>query len=321
MKLFVSWIILSICFFGDILTKENPCQFTPNFFGTLLELSSANVEQGTVSLQTYFYGGYVYGNYQNNFSLDRTLQYGFLNPQINAYAGLTSSVELDFITGMQTVFFQGKNDTSMNDTTLGLAYQPLFNDQHSNIPNLRFVFYEIFPTSAHDQATPDLIGINTSGAGSYGTEVGFTINKNFYTFPCHPYSLSLNFTYTYRYLTRYKGINFFGGGPFTDIRLRPGGIFWSDLGFEIALNTHIFFALDLQYTHILKAHYNGYVGYNFDGSLATVSTNSKDLFVVAPAFEFSVNPNFSCYLGGYFTAFGRNTSAEALGVFALAYSF
>lgn len=321
MKIYLSWIVFSICSLGKILAQDDPCKFSPNFFGTLLELNSANVEQGTASLQVYFYGGYVYGSYQNNFSLNKTIQYGYLNPQVNAYFGLTSYLELDFITGMQTVFFKGKNDTAMNDTTLGLAYQPLFDDQHSNIPNLRFVLYEIFPTSAHHQVTPDLIGINTSGAGSYGTEIGFTINKNFYTSPCHPFNLSLNFTYSYRNLTRYKGINYFGGGPFTDIHLRPGGIFWSDLGFEIALNSQLFFSLDLQYTHILKAHYNGYVGYNFDGSLATISTSSKDLFVVAPALEININPNFACYLGGYFTAFGRNTSAEALATLAFAYSF
>ncbi len=306
---------------GKLLAQDNPCNFTPNFFGTLLELNSSNVEPGTISLQTYFYGGYVYGNYRNNFSLDSSIQYGFLNPQVNAYCGLTSSLELDFITGMQTVFFEGKNDTAMNDTTLGFAYQPLFDDQHTTTPNLRFVFYEIFPTSAHHQQTPDLIGINASGAGSYGTEVGFCLNKNFYTFPCHPFNLSLNFTYTYRNLTRYKGINYFGGGPFTDIKLRPGGIFWSDLGFEIACTPLIYFCLDVQYTHILKSHYRGFVGDNYDGSLATISTNSKDLMTIAPALEFNITPNLGCYLGGYFTAFGRNTSAEALAAFAVAYSF
>jgi len=321
MKLYLSWIFLFLCSLVKILGQEPSCKFTPNFFGTLLELNSANVEQGTLSLQVYFYGGYVYGNYANNFSLQHSPQYGYLNPQINAYYGLSSSLELDLITGMQTIFFEGKNDTAMSDTTLGFGYQPLFDDQHAKTPNLRFVLYEVFPTSAHDQAAPDLIGINTSGAGSFGTELGFTINKNFYTFPCHPFNLSLNFTYTYRNLTRYKGINYFGGGPFTNIQLRPGGIFWSDLGFEIALNSSIFFALDLQYTHILKAHYRGFVGYNFDGSLATISTSSKDLFIIAPALEFNINPNFSCYLGGYFTAFGRNTSAEALAAFSLAYSF
>lgn len=301
--------------------KDPACNFTPNFFGTLLELNSANVEAGTVSLQVYLYGGYVYGSYNNNFSLNRSQQYGYVNPQVNAYFGLTQSLELDFITGMQTIFYQGKNDTGMNDTTFGFAYQPLFDDQHGSTPNLRFVLYEIFPSSERHQATPDFAGINTSGAGSYGTEIGFTLNKNFYISPCHPFNLSLNFTYTYRNLTHYKGINYFGGGPFTDIHLRPGGIFWSDLGFQIAFTPTISFCLDLQYDHILKAHYTGFVGNNFNGSPASISTSSKDLLIIAPAFEINITPDFSWYLGGLFTVFGRNTTAEALANLSLSYSF
>ena len=307
---------------GAKLTGNTPtCDFIPNFFGTLLELNSYNVSPGSISIQSYFYGGFVYGYYQDNYSLDSSNRYGVLNPQISVCSGLTERLELDLFIGTQTVFFQGISDTSMNDTILGFAYQPLFDDRHSNIPNLRLILYEIFPTSAHDQTSPDFLGINTSGTGTYGTEIGFTLNKNFYTFPCHPFNLSLNFTYTYKNTGHYRGINYFGGGPYTDIHLRPGGIFWSNLGYEIALSPTLFFCLDLQYVHVLKAHYRGFVGNNFDGSPAQLLTNSEDIFSIAPALEFNITSNFNIYLGGYFTAFGRNTTAQALATIALAYVF
>lgn len=310
-----------IFFLNPLILFGIESSFTPNFFGTLLELSSSNVEEGTATLEPYFNGGYSYGSYENNFSLNSQTQYGYLAPQMTAYFGLTSKIELDLMYSVSTLFANHKKVTGMGDLTLGFAYQFLFDDQKSSIPNFRVVLYGVFPTGQSGSLSPNLNGYDGTGGGCYGLESGFTLNKNFYTIPAHPFNLSINLTYTYLFQSLFKGISPYGGGPFSLLNIRPGPIIWSDLGFEIALTQELFFCLDLEYSHNFKNHFSGILGLNFDGSTPSLDVYSKDLFTIAPALEINITPDLATYIGVIATVFGRNSAATATANFSIAYSF
>lgn len=304
--------------YGQII---HDCDVEPEFFGSLLELSSTNQDPGEISLQPYLYGGYIYGSYNNDWSFSSSPQYGILNPQVVGYIGLNKYVEIDFTLQSQTVFLNNRAETHLSDFTAGFGFQFLWENKQTATPNIRLVILETFPTGKFENLGPDFGGYNATGYGAFSTFFGLVANKTFYNNPCHPFNLSANIAYFYTCDTKVHGINSYGGGSGTKGKVSPGDAVYLLLSYESFINHLLTFTLDFQYIHTFKTNFDGVLGVDIDGVSFEISQNSSDLFTLTPAIEFTFNDYLSCYIGAYLTLFGRNTAATAQGAFSLIYSF
>ena len=313
--------------FGCFASASTGCLTDPEFFktfeffGTLLEVNKTNESAGQIFIQPYVYGGFAYGFFSPNWSLDAQPKFGVVTSQLNFYAGLTKSLELDIITGTYSCFYKKKESTALTDTLGGFAYQFLFDDKTNWTPNFRVLAYGIFPTGKGSNLGDHFNGTNASGLGAYGNQFGFSLNKTFDTDSCHPYALNLSMLYSLYYKTRVKGVSALGGGFQTSGVATPGSVLATLLSLEYVLIPHLFLCLDVEYIHTFRSKFKGFVGQNRDGSLAQVFSDTKDGFTLCPAVEYNFFNTLSIYAGAYFTPIGRNVVATAEGVFVLGYQF
>lgn len=301
--------------------KEQTCNFTATFYGTLLEFPTVNNLPGQVTLDPYLFGGFSYGSYDNNWSLVKEDRFGLINSQFFTYIGVLSWLEFNFFLQSQTVFLNDRSSTHFGDSTFALGFQFLWEEKNTPKPNVRIAITETFPTGKYKNLDPFFNGIDSTGAGAYGTSLIFVVSKTFYNNPCHPFNIAINLSYTYLTKTRIKGLNTYGGGPITDGVIAPGMPLLIDFSTEYCFSEKYLFALDIQYTHTFPASFHGFEGFAPDGTLTSVSTVSKDLLTITPAIEFGITPNVCIYLGGYFTIAGRNASASAEGNISLEATF
>lgn len=301
--------------------SKKTCEFDPIFYGTLLELPSINNSPGETTLEPYLYGGVNYGNYTNNWSLNKAGQFGVINVQLYGYIGITKSFQIDFTLEEQSIFFNNQSTTNLSDSFLGFGFQLLWQKKTNSNPNMRILIGEVFPTGKYQNLGSTFNGNNTTGNGSYGTMGALIIEKTFFIDPCHPFNINLNLIYTYFAPTRIHGINTYGGGRHTNGKINPGNPLVIALALEYCFTQKYLFALDFQYTHTFPAKFKGYSGFNPDGTIASILTGSQDLFTVTPAIEFGITPNLCIYLGGYFTVAGKNNNATAAGNFTIEGTF
>lgn len=308
---FISFFLILSPLYGVL--KKKHCDFVPVFYGTLLELPSYNNDPGQVTFETYLYGGFVYGAYNNDWSLNKQLQAGTLNPQLFIYTGITKSLQALLVVQSQSVFFNHRSKTHLGDSFFGFGWQWLWEKPNTAQPNVRLSFGEGFPTGKYKNLNPFFQGADSSGQGAYATIIALVIDKTFYTNPCHPFNININLFYTHYLKTTLRGINTYGGGLRTKGVLGSGNTLLTSLSLEYCFTQKYLLALDLQYTHTFPTDFHGVSGFNPDGTLASIFTDSKDLFTITPAIEFGITPTMCFYIGGYFTAAGRNTTASAEG--------
>lgn len=302
-------------------TYSNECVTDPNFFGTLLEVSPSNVSKGTMTYQFYFYGGSSIGSFNESWNLKNSGKYGLITVANTYYVGLTDVVELDLYATFQTVCYKEKSKTSFTDLTSGLAFQILTEEKGKATPNFRILTYGIFPTGDADRLRENFDGYDSTGYGAYGNQLGMTLDKTFYTIPCYPFNLAFNVVYTWYYQTTLKGINIYGGGPYTKIRATPGSNLFFDLAGSFVFSKKLNFDIDLVYVKSFTPKASGHLGLNFDGSTPSLSLSNYEFFALAPAFEIHLKDNLAIYFGAYLTVAGRNASAINQGTFSFAYSF
>lgn len=302
-------------------THSDECVKDPSFFGTLLELSPLNVSKGMATYQFYFYGGASIGTFTDNWKLAKDGKYGILTVPNTYYIGLTDVVELDFYPTFQTICYKGKTKTSFTDLAGGLSFQISTEEKEKATPNFRILTYAIFPTGEADRLNSDFDGYDSTGSGAYGNQVGITLDKTFYSYPCHPFNIAFNLMYTWYYKTTLRGLTSYGGGPFSKISVTPGSNLFFDLASSIVCTKNLYFDLDIVYLKSFTPKTSTSLGLNLDGSTPSFSASSYEFIAIAPAFEIHLTDNLAIYLGAYLTVAGRNTSAINQGAFSFSYSF
>jgi hypothetical protein len=315
---FISFFLLTLSLYGA--HPKQQCNFTPVFYGTLLEFSSTNNAPGVLTLQPALYGGIAYGSYDDHWNVSGE-SLGIVTPQIFAYLGVTQYLQLAVVVQTQTIWYKGRSTTSFGDSTLSFGWQFLWEQKNTPKPNVRLDTIAVFPTGKYQRLGNTFNGKNSSGYGSYGTLLAFIIDKTFYPDPCHPFNINISTGYAYLGKTNLHGINTYGGGPDTHGVLHPGPRTFLFFALEYYITADLNFALDVQYTHSFPNSFHGFIGNAIDGSPASILTAPTDILAIAPAVEIAFSPTMAFYVGGYFTAAGRNALATAEGNLTFIISF
>lgn len=295
--------------------------YDPWYTGPLLAPSANNLPPGYANIQPYLWVNDIYGSYNShrheesidqitNVSLESFIQFG-----LNDFLDLTFDV-LGSYSHQNTV-----NVVEFSDVTVLFGIQLLKAKDYTAVPSIRLVIKEKFPTGRFTQLNPSNQGLDLNGTGAYQTGIGLNISKVVFWFKEHPMAFRLVASEYFPSTARVRNQHVFGGGHNTYGKIRPPYSFSSYLSFEFSFTQRWVFCFDTAYAYNTASSFSGFSGVNDDGSEASNTIPSSDLFALAPGLEYNFNENLGIVSGAYFSVYGRNTSAFATYIFSFTYTF
>ncbi|MDN3507847.1 MAG: hypothetical protein P0S94_02875 [Simkaniaceae bacterium] len=309
--------LLSLAFTTFLLAQRPPAHFQ----GTLLEFSTYHTPVGALDFQPFFYGIYEYGEYTDNWKVDKQpsrweiqgqyyIETGLLDPWFDATLILNNYYKMQ---GSQ-------KSAALGDTFLELGYQICEQSKTYLGPSLRLILQQGFPTGKFNQLEPNKIETDITGTGTYETALIFVTQQNVNS-PAVNWGYNTALGYQYFYPTNVLGMNAYGGGFGTSGTVNPGNQFYFALGLQFEITQNWSFINDFQYTHLEADTFTGNPGINPDGTPATVGGPSSDIFLLAPGFAYTIDNWLGISFGSWFTVAGRNTEAFVSSILTIAFSF
>lgn len=297
--------------------------FDPFYAGPLLAPSAYVVPRGYFNVQPYFFWRRNWGVYDSGWNKIRTrssLQFKFLSV---FQAGLTDFME---ITSTVVAVLNRKQDQhyfGYGDTSAALAFQLTEGIMGTPMPACKLQIGVVFPTGKHDRLVESRVGVDSIGAGCYGTSFSLNFQKNFNSIfkknkdprYYHPFRFRWSFGYLINSKTRVKGLNAYGGSRDAHGMVKVGNSFISILAWEFSFTQHWVFATDWQYLLNSPSKFSG----NNGGT--KIGTSSNQNWSVAPALEYNLNSNFGALIGAWFSFAGRNSSGFVTGIASFTYLF
>jgi hypothetical protein len=233
-----------------------------------------------------------------------------LNPALYFTTGITDTMDC-------VVVFQGNWNWQFGESgggfgDLGASVGWPILRQTVYLPAIKFSVAEVFPTGKYERLNAR--SVNAAGGGSYQTTFSIGTAKLILWTTAHPVNLRWYFGYTIPSTVHVRGYNSYGGGPDTNGVVRPGNVFATDLGIEVALTQKWVFCTDFVYKATNRTKFHG-------ASTNPVGNGSSDSLSIAPGLEYSWNPNLGVLVGAWFSVYGRNSSNFASGIISLSYTF
>ena len=227
---------------------------------------------------------------------------------------------MEIIASMISSFKKGQSPTSLQDTTVLLGFQVANDQKESWVPDIRIDLQEVFPTGTYQKLTPNKLGIDATGEGSFQTGPVLIVQKMFY--PGNNF-LALKFSIAYLFPTSVSvtGFNFYGGGFGTNGRIRPGQTLTSFFTGEYSVTQNWGWGFDLMFSHKKRSTFTGNPGKTVLGTKANVGLPSSTQISLAPFVEYNFSPNMGIFGGPWFTIAGTNSSAFFAAYFAFLYTF
>ena len=199
-----------------------------------------------------------------------------------------------------------------NDLTLQLQYGLTAFDPQSGVPDMALAVREIFPTGRYDKLTDSNAGF---GSGAYATTVAFFLQDYFWLPNGRLLRARFDLYQTFSAVADVRDASVYGTQAGFLGRARPGDGFTLDTSLEYSLTRSWVLALEAVYDHGDATHVRG----NDGARLMNFDLGSSDGFGLAPALEYSWDPNWGVLVGTRILMGGRNrpfsvTPAVALNV-------
>ena len=187
----------------------------------------------------------------------------------------------------------------MNDLTLQLQYGLTAFDPESGTPDIALAAREIFPTGRYDRLTNANAGF---GGGAYATTLAFFLQDYFWLPNGRLLRARFDLYQTFSDTADVRDASVYGTGVGFLGSARPGDTFTLDTSLEYSVTRNWVLALEMVYDHGNATHVRGGDGsrpVNFD-------LGSSDGFGLAPALEYSWNPDWGVLVGTRILMGGRN---------------
>jgi hypothetical protein len=291
--------------------------FNPWYTGPLITPSATMMPPGECNIQPYIFVTDKYASYDEDRHVKGHPALIQLQGSATILTGVTDS--MDFILGVNGVgnWQKGHSGGGYGDMSTTLGF--LINRETRYAPKAKFTVSQSYPTGRYQHLYPT--GLNSSGAGAWGTTFGFALGKLFFYTTPHPFNVRLFTSYQIWTTVHVEGFNTYGGGYGTRGKVRPGQTFSADLGMELSLTQHWVAALDVVYTASQRTRFHGHSGVTKAGTPAGVGGGSNDNLSLAPAIEYNWSSNLGIIFGGWFSVYGRNSSAFGSGIISVTYTF
>ncbi|MCB1116687.1 MAG: transporter [Chlamydiia bacterium] len=288
----------------------------PWFTGPLLAPSAQVNDFRQVTWQPYFFATCTYGAFNSSWKGHKTPNTWAFMPLIDVTYGLGSFIDIESVPSFSYQMSQGSSSIRMNDTPLILGIQALRQQEGSYMPDLRIALETVFPFGQYDKGNPKKHGTDLTGSGSYQMKLSFNFQKTFLTSPGHYFRLRCTATPTlYPTPVHVEGISTYGGSSRTSGKVYPGRTYTFFVSGEYSFTQNWGFAFDTEYVY--KSH-DCFSGKKGDAPVGNPSSFQINL---APAIEYSYNPNLGFIGGAYFSIAGKNASQFASGTISAVVSY
>lgn len=295
--------------------QKNP----PWFTGPLLTPSGHIVPAGYINVEPYLYASVVHAHYNKNWDAKSIPNIYAITPQIFLQIGLTKKMDFTLIPQMVWQETQGKSAARLADMPIGLGYQLLLDTENGWWPAIKLFLHEVLPLGHYQRLDPAKLGTDSTGTGSFITEIGVVFSRLFWFGGSHYLNPRLALAYDIPARVHVAGFNTYGGGYGTHGYVYPGQALRATLGLEFSLTRQWVLACDFQYAEVAKTRFKGTKGILAPGIPASVGVPSFSEFSLAPAIEYNWNESLGIIGGCWFTVAGRNAADFATAVIALNY--
>ena len=326
------WKFTSIIFFFFIFgvfantsynnAKNKETQgFAPWYTGPIVAGSANCLMPGIWNIQPYIYFQDTYGTYDQHWGFhSQNKTFSVINT-CSFQRGLTNWMDITF--GMGTTYNKKEkyDDFGLIDMHITLAFQALRDKKNSFQPSIRFGLIEVFPSGKYENLSPEKMGADAMGGGSYVSSLFLHLSKIQYWWIKHPLSWRINLIYNFFSDVDVHGFNSYGGGFGTDGTVKLENMFTGVFAFEFSLTQRWVLALDTVYIDAGKTKFKGNPGIYADGSEASNTLGHKYQLSFAPAIEYNISENGGFIGGVWLTAMGENSSAFISGILSFTYTF
>lgn len=289
--------------------------FNPWYTGPLITPSASMVPPGSAMYQPYLYFTDTYAVFDENrksVSIPDRFQLQALPVLIQI--GATPSMDTTLILGTVANWTQGHSGGGIQDVSATVGF--LISTQGLYTPQVKFTISESFPTGKYQHLDSDGLGLDGTGAGTWGTTFTLAAGKLLFWNTLHPLNTRIALGYKIATPVHVKGFNVYGGGFGTNGTVFAGNSFNADLGLELSISQPWVAALDVVYTCTNRTKFHGISGVDANGAPAFVGGGFSDQLSLAPAIEYNFNDQMGLVWGAWFSVYGRNSSNFVSGIFS-----
>lgn len=308
----LSFILLCIACFNSSAWAD------PWFTGPLLAPAGHTIPKGHTNVELYGINVLTDGSYDNfgTFRDSPTFRTTVINPVISH--GFTDWLDVQLVTPYVFNSTRGVNYNRLADVAVTLGFQ-LFEQKGSpKRMDVRFLLQETFPTGRFQGLKPTKFGTDSTGLGSYQTQLGIDFQYLLKVFNSHYLRTRLIFSRLYAGPVYVTGLNSYGGTITTHGKINSGTENGIDLAFEYTLTQNWVAVMEGTLSNGQATRFNGVLNIgNIGGPGATIGSGQYNEKALAPALEYNFSSNLGLIGGVWFPVAGKNTSHYMTYVLAL----
>lgn len=311
--------LFKLSFLFLLITLFSPFTLaTPWFTGPLLAPAGHTTPKGHTNFEIYGLDVLTNGNYDESGKLRRarTFRSFVTNPIVTH--GFTDWLDVQLT--MPYVFNSSRSTdyNHLGDTAVAVGLQVLSQNKSPKRMDVRILVQETFPTGKFDHLSPDFFGTDSTGLGSYQTQLGINLQYLVEVFDSHYLRTRLILSRLYASSVKISGLNSYGGTKSTVGKINPGTENGIDLAFEYTLNQNWVAVMEGTYTKGQATRFNGIFDIGTIGGPTTdLGSGSYNSAALAPALEYNFTDSIGLIGGVWFPVSGKNTSHFMTYVLAL----
>lgn len=305
---------LFFCFFYSMASMAH----SPWFTGPLLAPSGHTIPRGHTNVE--FYGLTVFNDGQFNSSGEviKTPLYKSIiaNPILSH--GFTDWLDVQMSLPYVFNSTQGRRYHRIADTAVAFGLQLLEQKQSTLKPDLRLSIQETIPTGRFDHLSPNLLGTDATGLGSYQTVIALNFQHIKEVFQTHYLRTRLSLSRLYSSPVQVHGLNSYGGALDTQGNIQSGIENDVDLAFEYTLTQNWVAVMEGYLSQGKATRFNGILTVaNLGSPRINIGNGEYHEEALAPAVEYNFNEHIGVIGGVWFPVSGKNTAAYTTYVVAL----
>lgn len=293
----------SLMMFSPIITAD------PWFTGPLLAPSAHTIPKGHTNLEVYGLNIISNGHYNSEGHVDPRPRFitKVVNPVVSH--GLTDRIDVQFNIPYSQNSTLGIHGSGIGDVAAALGFQLLEQKQSPRMPDLKLSIQETFPTGRFQRLSPEGAGTDSTGYGSYQTQVALNFQYLASVFTSHYLRTRFSVSHIYYSPVSVHGLNSYGGTVRTNGTIEDGTENNLDLAFEFTLTQHWVAVMEGYWSHGQSTQFNSQFGIGtIGGPSENIGSGSYFEEGLAPALEYNFNENVGLIGGVWFPVKGTNSS-------------
>lgn len=305
-------IFLGLCIFSKFGFAD------PWFTGPLLAPAGHTIPRGHTNLELYGLDIFTDGQYNQSGQIIHSPLFRTVvgNPVLSH--GFTDWLDVQITLPYIFNSTRGVHNNKLADIATALGFQLIEQKGSPKRADVRILVQEIFPTGRFENLNPALLGTDSSGLGSYQTQVGLNLQYLREIYNSHYLRTRLILSHIYSSPVTVNGLSSYGGTVNTHGKINSGAENDADLAFEYTLTQNWVAVLEGTLSKGSATRFNGTLNIgNIGGPQPSIGNGDFYETALAPALEYNFNSNVGLIGGLWFPLSGQNTSHYMTYVLAL----